>query len=146
MDVINGAAVFDGSAMSTQGVEPIPGTWPLAPPPVPAGARRRPPQAMPVPVAQAPGMPLLEAPAGLGVPFGAEEPQAAPASRYGLPQGPGWTVLKLAIAGGMLWAGYKRGVKVERRNLNKRLILPFLGWSLLGPVGPGYLIGRLTTD
>ncbi len=78
--------------------------------------------------------------------FGAATPPPAPGGRWGLPAGPGWTVLKLAIAGGLLYAGYKRGVKVEKKNLNKRLILPFLGWSLLGPVGPGYLIGRLTTD
>ena len=78
--------------------------------------------------------------------FGAPTSSEPPASRWGLPQGPAWTVLKLAIAGGLLYAGYKRGIKVEKKNLNKRLILPFLGWSLLGPVGPGYLIGRLTTD
>ena len=65
------------------------------------------------------------------------------AARYTSPE---WKAFSLLVAGGLLWAGYRRGVKVEKNDLNDRIVLPFIGWSLLGPVGPGYLIGRLSTD
>jgi len=66
------------------------------------------------------------------------------ATRAGLPtpqRSPAQQVITVVIFAGLLYAGYKRGQKMRS---NKRLIWPFLGWSLLGPVGPGYLIGRLT--
>lgn len=52
----------------------------------------------------------------------------------------------LALAGLLLYAGYRRGIHVEESCGDKcAMVLPTLGWSLLGPVGPGYLVGRLVS-
>jgi hypothetical protein len=57
---------------------------------------------------------------------------------------PAQRALSLAISVGLLYAGFRHGQKVEARTPKAGKIWPFLGWSLLGPVGPGYLIGRLS--
>jgi hypothetical protein len=59
----------------------------------------------------------------------------------GVPTNPIFWIISL----GLLYAGYKRGQKIERKPGEAPMICPFIGWSLLGPVGPGYLIGRLTS-
>ena len=51
---------------------------------------------------------------------------------------------------GLLYAGYRRGTKVARVCKEKKaascpVVLPTIGWSFLGPVGPGYLIGRIAS-
>jgi len=56
--------------------------------------------------------------------------------------------LALAIGGLFLWAGYKRGQKVQQEHPEKGVgsaIVGSMAWSLLGPIGPGYLVGRLTS-
>ena len=83
---------------------------------------------------------------GQGVPMAGVLGVTPSTERWGLAQGPGWSLLRLGIAAGLLYAGYRRGVTVEEQHLNKRLILPFLGWSLLGPMGPDYLMGRVLTS
>lgn len=52
--------------------------------------------------------------------------------------------LAVAVSAGMAYAGYARGRHIARTCPSCKLVLPTLGWSLLGPVGPGYLVGRLT--
>lgn len=51
----------------------------------------------------------------------------------------------LAIAAALGYAGFKRGQAIEKKCPDCKLVLPFLGWSLLGTVGPGYLVGRLSS-
>ena len=56
--------------------------------------------------------------------------------------------LALAIGGLFLWAGYKRGQKVQQEHPEKGVgsaVVGSIAWSLLGPIGPGYLVGRLTS-
>lgn len=52
----------------------------------------------------------------------------------------------VAVAALLLYAGYRRGLHIEESCGEKcGVVLPTLGWSLLGPVGPGYLVGRLVS-
>ncbi len=57
-----------------------------------------------------------------------------------------YTPFTLAIAAALGYAGFKRGQKIERKCPDCAIVLPTIGWSLLGTVGPGYLVGRLSTD
>lgn len=52
--------------------------------------------------------------------------------------------IAVAVSGAMAYAGFARGRHIARTCPSCKLALPTLGWSLLGPVGPGYLVGRLT--
>jgi len=70
-------------------------------------------------------------------------PMAGPANMGAMTDRP--PVLRWVILAGLLYAGYRRGQKIEKKPGEAPLIWPFLGWSLLGPVGPGYMIGRLTS-
>lgn len=64
--------------------------------------------------------------------------------QWGLPSGGVWTVLKVGLGVALFYAGYVHGRKVQKATPDRNVILPMMGWSLLGPVGPGYLVGRLT--
>lgn len=51
--------------------------------------------------------------------------------------------LAVIASGALAFAGFARGRHIQRTCPSCKLVLPTLGWSLLGPVGPGYLVGRL---
>lgn len=59
-----------------------------------------------------------------------------------------WQVAAIGVMGVLGWAGYRRGVGVQRRCGDAcHTVLPTLGWSLLAwPVGTGYLVGRLAAS
>jgi len=52
--------------------------------------------------------------------------------------------ISLAVAGALAFAGFSRGRHIQRTCPKCKIVLPTLGWSLLGPTGAGYLVGRLT--
>lgn len=58
-----------------------------------------------------------------------------------------WTPMSVAISASLVvalaYAGYRRGKKIRCKNDEASIVLPVIGWSLLGPMGPGYLVGRL---
>lgn len=56
---------------------------------------------------------------------------------------PATQLVSVGIGLGLLYAGWRRGQSINCKDSESGIVLPTVGWSLLGPVGPGYLIGRL---
>ena len=54
------------------------------------------------------------------------------------------SLVSLGMSLALGYAGFVRGRHIQRTCPTCKIAMPTLGWSLLGPVGPGYLVGRLT--